>query len=350
MHLLKALKILLMPLTPVYWVIIYFRNLFFDLGLFESKDVGVKVISVGNLTVGGSGKTPTVIYLTKLLKSFGFNTGVLSRGYLRSSSGYLLVSDGKEFKTSIKKCGDEIYLTSQECEAPAAVCEKRVEGALKFQNDIKLDAIILDDAYQHRWIKRDLNLLIFDQRFLMRTGMMDQTLLPFGLLREPFSAVKRADAILVNRKFSDNRPIPNEFRKIFRSKPVFNAFYKSTGIVDIKTNKIYPLEEFHGQKSLVVCGIARPYSFLKKLETNNINITNKLLFTDHKNYTSKEVQLIRKKFYDTNSFSVLTTQKDAVKFSNFSKELDDIDIYYLKIELEIEKRDEFEKIIMNIIN
>ena len=108
------------------------------------------------------------------------------------------------------------------------------------------------------------------------------------------------------------------------------------------------MEDFQGQKSLVVCGIARPYSFLSILEQNNINIENKLIFTDHKDYSLKEVQKIRKKFYETNAYSVLTTQKDAVKLIYFSKELDDIDIYYLKIELKLDNPGEFEEVLKRI--
>ena len=101
---------------------------------------------------------------------------------------------------------------------------------------------------------------------------------------------------------------------------------------------------------MVVCGIARPYSFLRVLETNNVDISNKILFKDHKEYKLKEIDLIRKKFYETNSNSVVTTQKDFVKLKSFSKELDDIDIYYLKIDMEIENEDEFKNQILELFN
>ncbi|MFA8342294.1 MAG: tetraacyldisaccharide 4'-kinase [Rhodothermaceae bacterium] len=347
---LKLIKILSLPLSLVYRGIIEIRNSLFEKGINKTESVAAKVISVGNLTVGGSGKTPTVIYLTKLIKSFEKNAGVLSRGYLRKSKGYLLVSDGNKIQSDIEKCGDEIFLTAQECKAPAAVCERRVEGARRFLQDVKLDAIVLDDAYQHRWIERDLNILVFDQRFLQKHGQLDQNLLPSGLMREPFKEIKRADVVLINRKFSEYKPIPEALSKYFSGKTIFNASYKATGIVDIKTGKTYSLDEFKGQKSLVISGIARPYSFLSLLEQISIDIKNKILFPDHKNYTEKEVEQIRKEFYKTNSYSVLTTQKDAVKLSNFSKQLDDIDIYYLKIELVIEHEKEFNDLIFNIFN
>jgi len=262
----------------------------------------------------------------------------------------LLVSDGKNLKASVSESGDEMYLLSSECEVPAAVAEKRAEGAKKFLKDVELDVIVLDDAFQHRWIHRDTNILIFDQRFLNKTGSLEQSLLPLGVMREPFSSCERADAIIINRKFSEKTAVPYHIKKYFGGKPKFEAYYKAAGIYDLKTHKFYSIEEFQGQKSLVVCGIAQPFSFLHILEKNDINIDNKILFTDHRDYTNKDIQQIRKKFYDSNTFSVLTTQKDAVKLTNYSRELDDIDIYYVKIELVIENEEEFEKFILKILN
>ena len=120
------------------------------------------------------------------------------------------------------------------------------------------------------------------------------------------------------------------------NRKLFYAYYFANGIVDVKTHQVYPLNDFGGQNSLVVCGIAKPFSFIKALEDSNINTKNKIVFKDHKDYNIKEIELIRKKFYETNSHSVLTTQKDAVKLSEFSNELDAIDIYYLKIEMKFE--------------
>ena len=119
-------------------------------------------------------------------------------------------------KTSVAKSGDEMYLLASECEVPAAVSEKRVDGAKKFLKDAELDAIVLDDAFQHRWIYRDTNILIFDQRFLNKTGSLEQSLLPIGVMREPFSACERADAIIINRKFSEENGYSFSYKKISR--------------------------------------------------------------------------------------------------------------------------------------
>lgn len=347
---LKILRIILFPAVLVYGAVIRIRNYFFDAGIFKSEKPDAKVISIGNITVGGSGKTPTVLYLTSLLKEKGVKVGVLSRGYGRKTKGYQLVSKGEKPLLEVDDCGDEIFLVADECGVPAAVAEKRVEGAKRLIDDTAVEAIILDDAYQHRWIGRDLNILIFDQRFLLKSGSPERCMLPTGMMREPFSAVKRADIIIINRKFTDKKEIPSKFTKYFEGKDVFYASYEAAGFYDVKDHRFYNINDFTGQKSLVVCGIAKPYSFLKILEEHNIDISDKELFNDHKYYTEKEVQEIRRLFYSYNSHSVLTTQKDAVKLTRFARELDDIDIYYLKIALKIEDEERFIKRIENIIS
>jgi tetraacyldisaccharide 4'-kinase len=348
--LIKFLKIVLSPLVFVYSFGINLRNYFFNKGYFKSERVNAKVISIGNITVGGSGKTPAVIYITELLKTNGVKSGILSRGYRRKSRGYILVSDGSKQLANIDECGDEMYLASNECSVPAAVAEKRVPGAKMLIKDSVVGAIVLDDAFQHRWIERDLNLLIFDQRFLLKENSLEQKLLPLGAMRESFSAVERADAIIINRKFSDKQKLPESINEKLSGKKTFTARYEPKGFYDVKNHHFYEMEEFQGQKSLVVCGIAKPYSFLRILELNNIDFTNKILLPDHKYYNHKEVQEIRKAFYDTNSYSVLTTQKDAVKLNKFSTELDDIDIFYLKIDLVFDDKKEFDEMILNTIN
>ena len=134
---LKLIRIILSPLTILYKVIINLRNSFFDKDIFKQTKVNCKIISIGNLTVGGSGKTPFVIMLTKYLKGKNSKVGVLSRGYGRSSKGYKLVSTDGINLIDVNESGDEIYLVSSECKVPAAVSEKRVDGANKFLNDVK---------------------------------------------------------------------------------------------------------------------------------------------------------------------------------------------------------------------
>jgi tetraacyldisaccharide 4'-kinase len=344
---LKLLRLIFFPLVPVYALVIKLRNLFFDKNVFKSKGVNAKVISVGNITIGGSGKTPLVIYIAELLKNSGKKIAVLSRGYGRKSRGYKLISDGEKIFTEVQESGDEIYHTVLECKVPAAVCENRVYGAKQLIKDTNVDFIVLDDAFQHRWIKRDEDIVITEQRFLSGNDFFIHNMLPTGNMREPFLALQRSDVIVVNRKFSDEEKIPEKRRKYFNGKEIFTAYYKAISFVDIVKKDEYKLEGFEGQKSLVVSGIANPYSFLNALSQTSVDTSNKLIFRDHKNYSQKEVQRIRKSFYSTNSHSVVTTEKDAVKLMKFSKELDDIDIFFLKIKLVVDDGASFRKYLLS---
>ncbi len=343
----KLLKIILLPLLPIYALIVRLRNIFFDTNIFKSRKVGAKIISVGNLTVGGSGKTPMVIYLLNLLKKEDVQAGVLSRGYGRKSRGYVLVSNKGKILTTVDQCGDEIFHTAKETKAPAAVSENRVKGAIRLIKETGINTIVLDDAFQHRWIYRDVNILLFEQRFLTDTGLFNQSLLPAGLMREPFSSIKRADAIIINRKFSEISDVPVNLKTFFNDIKSFTAFYEAIGFVDIKKQTFYKIGDFEGQKSLVVSGIANPFSFINALKQTKVDTQNQIMFRDHKNYTLKEVHRIRKEFYDTNSHSVVTTEKDAVKLYKFSKELDDIDIFYLKIQIKMDDEKSFKEFLFN---
>jgi len=346
----KLLRFILYPLVPIYAFIISIRNWLFEKGIFKSVTVNAKVISVGNITMGGSGKTPLVIYLTKLIKNEKNNVGVLSRGYGRKSKGYFLISDGKKMLVDVTKSGDEIFHTAIECSVPAAVCESRVEGAKRLIEETKVDTLVLDDAFQHRWINRNIDLLICEQQFLNDPGFFSQRLLPTGNMRENYRSVSRADAIIINKKFSDTLPLSEAIIKYGKDKNLFYSYYEIIGFVDAVKGTEYNLKDFEGQKSLIVSGIANPYSFINALKKTKVDTSNQIIFPDHKNYTLKEIQKIRSEFYKTNSHSVITTQKDSVKLSKYSDAFDDVEIFYLKIKLKLEDESGFKNFIFSKIN
>lgn len=339
-YILPFLRFLLFPLIPVYLAVTAVRNYLFSAGIYKPEKSTVPVISVGNINTGGSGKTPFVIYMSRMLQSIGRKPSVLSRGYGRSTKGYLLAAKDGVLLTSVEKCGDEIYQTVLESGCSAAVSESRTEGARKLIADTGTDVIVLDDGFQHRWLKRDLDLVIFDVSAWLSHPAQRMSL-PAGNLRELPSALRRADAVVLNHKFSENLIVPDAIKKYADRIPLFSARYKATSFRDIKSGTEYSQDDFTGQKSLVVCGIANPHSFFKALTSMGINSAEQLVFRDHKFYSNGEVQLIRKRFYASNAQSVITTQKDAVKLQQFTRELDDIDIYALKIELVIEEAEEF---------
>ena len=235
-----------------------------------------------------------------------------------------------------------------DCSVPAAVAENRVKGAEKLIKDTGVDTIVLDDAFQHRWIKRDFDILVIDQKFLIEKNFLTHNLLPTGVMREKLSSIDRADIIIINRKFMEKSEIPDERAKYLEGKKVFTGFYRAISFFDLKSKKELSLKEFQGQKSLVVSGIASPFSFLNILKQTKVDTQNKLIFKDHKRYTFDDIQRIRQLFYSTNSHSVVTTEKDAVKLTGYSRELDDIDIYYLKIKFILDAEDSFYDLIFRI--
>jgi tetraacyldisaccharide 4'-kinase len=234
-----------------------------------------------------------------------------------------------------------------ECKVAAAVSENRVKGAERLIEDAGINSIVLDDAFQHRWIERDVDIVVVDQNFVNNKSFFTHNLLPLGDLRESFNSLKRADAIILNRKFIEKEEIKSEIKNHFEGKNTFTSYYKAISFVDAVKKIEYDLDDFKGQESLVVSGIANPKSFLNILSKVHVNTQNKLIFGDHKNYTQKEVRLIRNTFYKTNSHSVVTTEKDAVKLSGFKREFDDIEIFYLKINLCMDDEESFKQYLIN---
>ncbi|MBD3410658.1 MAG: tetraacyldisaccharide 4'-kinase [Ignavibacteriales bacterium] len=334
---------LALPLAPLYWAAMAVRNALFNLGAFKSRRVGAAVVSVGNLTTGGSGKTPLTIYVLDLLRRNGYRAGALSRGYGRSTRGYRLVSDGEKTFGDVTHSGDEMWQIASETGAPSAVCEDRVVGAERLIEETGVEALVLDDAFQHRWIARDVNLLVIERRLLRPEVRMRRLPFPTGDMREPFSSAKRADAIVVNHKFAERDRLTDEWRRRFEPTPIFYARYEAIGFVDVKTNTFYDKSEFYEERGLIVGGLAYPRSFVRALSTMRVETGNRLFFRDHKDYDAGDVEEIRKTFYATNAHSVLTTQKDAVKLARFSEALDDVPIFYLKIATTFEEPDEFER-------
>ena len=200
----------LLPFSWLYGLGVGFRNMLFEMGILKSRSYDVPVISVGNITVGGTGKTPHVEYLIRLLKD-KMNVAVLSRGYKRKSHGFVLANE----KTPMRDIGDEPYQMKQKFpEVTLAVDRKRTHGIERLisgENGKKIDVILLDDAFQHRYVKPGINILLVDYHRLV----IYDTLLPAGRLREPVKAKDRADIVIVTKCPRDLKPM--EFRVITKA-------------------------------------------------------------------------------------------------------------------------------------
>ncbi|RMF09436.1 MAG: tetraacyldisaccharide 4'-kinase [Candidatus Neomarinimicrobiota bacterium] len=298
---------LLRFLTPLYGGSISLRNLLYDSGIKQARAVDLPVLSVGNLTVGGTGKTPVVIALAQELARRGWHPAILSRGYGRTSRGTIQLSTGSGTPSqSWQDVGDEPYLMALSCpDIPVVVDEDRVRGARYIQTHLEADLVILDDAFQHRRLHRDCDIVLLsagDSRDRYR-------LLPGGRLREPLSSLRRAHVIFLTK--TNLFPVPPEIRRFLASvqKPAFQ--------LEVLTESPRPLETSRrftpGKSALLVSGIGDPASFEQTVRSLSIEIREHLLFRDHRAYTDADVRRIETAFHRSGADYILTTEKDAVR-------------------------------------
>ncbi len=331
------LKILLYPFSLLYGIVVYSRNRLYDLQIFKSKEFEVPVISIGNITVGGTGKTPHVEYIVNLLKD-KFEIATLSRGYKRKTRGFVKV----ETDSSVINVGDEpLQIKKKFPEITVSVCENRVTGVEKILASENLktpDVVILDDAFQHRRITPGINILLIDYNRQIKEDL----LLPAGRLREGSHQMKRANIILFTKCPNEITPIVRRImQKEVRLKPYQELFF-TTLVYD----NILPVfgrqeldEHFFEKKDyavLVVTGIASPVLIYRYMEKYT-NTMETLTFPDHHHYSENDIRLIVRKFEKINSTKkiIVTTEKDAMHFKdikNLTVEFKEA-LYYLPVKI-----------------
>ena len=190
-------KIIFVTLSLLYRMIIRLRNIYFEKKLITIKRLPCKVISVGNITMGGTGKTPTVIYLSNLLKKKGCKIGIVSRGYKRTTNGSVLVSNGIKVLKKWEEVGDEPYMMAKKLKGvPIVVDKNRYRGGVLLVNEFNPDIILMDDGFQHRKLHRDFDIILINGKDDYRK----HTLLPYGLFREPWDSILRANVILTTKQ------------------------------------------------------------------------------------------------------------------------------------------------------
>src|SRR6188474_3256355 len=290
---LKTFRILLFPLAIIYWLIIFVRNKFYDLKIFGSATFGMPLICVGNLSVGGTGKSPMVEFLVRNLKN-DFRVATLSRGYKRKTRGYALANE----RSDALEIGDEpMQFKLKFPDVPVAVGEERLDAISQLLHDRPdVRSIILDDAFQHRAIKAGLNILLTDYNNLFTRDFY----LPTGDLRDLKSSYKRAEIIVVTKC----EPFLSEKEK----------------------NKI--IEEI-----LLVTGIANPQP-LKDLVMDHSQTYYMLHYPDHHIFTIDDWKDIKKRFdkIEAEKKIILTTEKDAVRLSKFGEQLNNVPLYVIPLQ------------------
>ncbi|MBC8180589.1 tetraacyldisaccharide 4'-kinase [candidate division KSB1 bacterium] len=328
----RIIQITLMPVSLVYGLIIRCRNFFYDYGLFSTKKIsGCKIICVGNISVGGTGKTPVVKFLAGYLNQRGFNVAILSRGYGRKSKGTVVVSDGKNTLANLEDSGDEpLLLANQLKTIPVIVEADRVKGAQFILKQFVSDVILLDDAYQHRRIFRDINIVLIDAS----RGFGRNYLLPSGFLREPVSSLKRADLVLFTRV--DSTENIEQLQKITRqntSCPQVTSSHVPAMLIRMTNNQKFDLAFLKDKKVLLFSGIANQTSFQQVVKKLGATVVFHEEFPDHFFYTPKDIKNIITRFRSTNCDLILTTEKDYYRLVSLVSDYDFF--YYLTIEISI---------------
>lgn len=338
----KWFRYLLFPFTFCYYLVTQSRNYFYDVKLFKSYNFNIPIIAVGNLSVGGTGKTPQIEYLIRLLQE-NYSVATLSRGYKRESSGFFIAN-----KTSTAaQLGDEPFQMHQKfSKIKVAVDADRkngIENLLQLKN--KPEVILLDDAMQHRKVKAGLYIVLTSYNDLF----VDDFLLPTGNLRESRNGAKRADAIIVT-KCPTNLTQKNKFEitkkiHLYTKSIITPIFFSSIGYSDKLHNRIdeVGLNSLSNQNIFVVAGIAKPIPFVNKIKEISDNVTVSL-FKDHHNFTAKEIQSIETELQNKIG---ITTEKDFVRLQD---KITTKNWYYLPIKSEfLENKSEFNFLITQFI-
>jgi tetraacyldisaccharide 4'-kinase len=285
------------------------RVAFYENELLETLSLNTPVISVGNMTVGGAGKTPCVAFLARFLRDEGYEVAILSRGYKRESRGRVEVSNGREILCGPNESGDEPFLLANLCPGARVVVDRDRYAAGKWlEARDRISVFILDDGYQHLRLARDLNLLLIDA-----SEPLDQAkMVPFGRLREPITAMRRADAVIVTRSDQpfDRHALEQVIGRFARADtPVFYAHHKITEL--IRLAGAGGPADFARKRVAALSGVARPDRFVADLEGLGMEIALRRDFDDHHRYTREELSEIFERARAAGAEAIITTEKDA---------------------------------------
>ena len=332
----SVIKFLVFPLSIIFKFVTDIRNKLYDCNFLKSEKINVHVISVGNLSTGGTGKTPMVDFIIYNLKR-DYNISVLSRGYNRKSKGFIEIKNSD----NPSLVGDEPYLIkSNHSEVPVFACEDRVEGAKKIISENNTNLILLDDAFQHRKISRNLDIVLTDYNNLFYKDY----LLPYGNLRESRNNINRADVIIVTKCPLDfNKADAIKIKNQINPKKTQSLFFSQIKY----SEKLFGFKELsfksiRNSKLTLVTGIANSQPLKEYLKKNNVNFDH-FDYPDHYNYSRKDVNKI---LATTKNNIILTTKKDYYKLSQFKID----NLLYIDIKVEfLDGKQEFLSTIKEVL-
>ncbi|MBU1486730.1 tetraacyldisaccharide 4'-kinase, partial [bacterium] len=329
----------LQPSALVYGFCLFLREFLYRAGVFTSKRLSAKVISIGNITLGGTGKTPAVMALAKKLQGEGRKVAVLLRGYkgrLENKGG--VVSDGSSLLLNPREAGDEAYLLAKRLpKIPVLVGKNRIKSGKAAINKFGVDVLILDDGFQHRRLARDLDIVLIDAANPFGAGR----LFPSGILREPLSALSRADVFLLTRtdEAADYKKIRERLLKINPSALIIESVHKPISILD-KEGKGHPLTIIKGKKVLALSGIGHPESFEMMLKNLGAKGAVCLRYPDHHSYSQRDIEEIKEKSKEVEL--IISTEKDKVRLPLSLLP----SIFFLRIEFCLVKNDQWQELLV----
>jgi len=305
----------LRTLSALYGSATRARIYLYEKGIFRTRELQRPVISVGNLTTGGTGKTPVVRFLAELLIDAGYRPSILSRGYRgNAESTGLLVSDGEQIHCGPEIAGDEPFLLSEQVPgALVSVGKNRWSSGNEVETRFENVVHLLDDGFQHLRLYRDLDLLLIDA-----TSPPEQLrLLPSGSLREPMDSIRRAHAVLLTRSHlvgeDDVRVFEAAIKRWNPSIPMFLFHHQASDPLELTSGTRKELSELQNQPTAALAAIGNPRQFLTDLERLSLQVREKLIFRDHHRFSKHDLDQILTICERENLKSVITTEKDAVR-------------------------------------
>lgn len=325
-------------LSQPYGIMVAARNRLYGGGLLKQQKLPRPVISVGNLTVGGTGKTPTVISLVHLLKEHGYRPAVLSRGYGGSArSPVNVVSDGNRILMGWREAGDEPILIARALPGITVLTgSRRILTGRAALETFDADILILDDAFQHRSLFRDIDMVLLDTMRPLGNGF----LLPRGPLREPPNALCRADILLRTGEGENGIPLREA-----ESLPSFRAIHRPQGLVAGGNQRIETVAALFGQKVFAFAGIGSPEAFRRSLTELGAEVAGFEIFPDHHPYDLSDIKKLRRLAARSGASRIVTTEKDGIRLAEFSDFLAEISL--LRIAMEITPARPFSELVFS---
>ncbi len=344
----RALLRLLRELSRVYGLIVLVRLFLYEKGLIRPHALGCQVISIGNLTVGGTGKTPVVEIFARELQKAGRRVAILSRGYKKTKAPYKtrvvdrmllrerkrpprVVSDGSKLLLDSAMSGDEPYmLASNLPDVAVLVDQDRVKSGRYAINKLGCDTLVLDDGFQYMALKHRLDIVLVD-----RTNPFgNEHVLPRGILREPIRNINRASFIFITKSNgSGSDPLRARLRELNPKAEIIECRHAARNLTHVFTSERHELDYLKGVKVVAMSGIAMPAGFEKELERRGADVVDTHRFADHHRYSQQEVINIINAAKREGADAIITTEKDAVRFPRLDR--CDVPIYFLRVDIEI---------------